>query len=191
MTPVVTEKIFREMQRHLLTLQEALEALGTTVDEDKPKRDDVVVASRLSDDLLAVRGLFEETLAAADDACRAVAYPLDGDRARRALTTCQQQFQRFAHAFSFELTGYDRIEDLTSVGRERGREWLDWVSVVKQTLEQCQMLLEEVGNGLFLCWQELAERIAATTISIRNTSIGRQVSAAELQESEMTRERAP
>jgi hypothetical protein len=191
MTPVATEKIFSEMRHRLRTLQEALEALGTTVDEDKPTRDDVVVASRLSDDLLAVRGLLEEVLAAADDARRAVACPLDGDRARRALTACQQQFQRFAHAFSFELAGYDRVDDLTSVGRERGREWLDWVSVVKQALEQCQMLSEDVGNGLFLCWQELAERIAATTISIRNTSIGQQVSAAELQESEMTRERAP
>jgi hypothetical protein len=191
MTPVATEQIFREMQHHLQTLQEALEALSTTVDEDKPTRDDVVVASRLSDDLLAVRGLFEETRSAADDACRAVAYPLDGDRARQALTACQQQFQRFAHAFSFELAGYDRIDDLTSVGRERGREWRDWVSVVKQALEQCQMLSQEVGNRLFLCWQELAERIATTSISIRNTSIGQQVSAAELQESEMIRERAP
>ena len=73
---MATEKIFREMQRHLLTLQEALEALGTTVDEDKPTRDDVVVASRLSDDLLAVRGLFEETVAAAEDACgRTSAWP--------------------------------------------------------------------------------------------------------------------
>ena len=188
---MATEKIFREMQHHLRTLQEALEALGTTVDEDKPTRDDVVVASRLSDDLLAVRGLLEEVLAAADVACRAVAYPLDGDRARRALTACQQQFQRFAHAFSYELAGYNRIEDLTSVGRERGRGWLDWVSVVKQTLEQCQMLSEEVGNGLFLCWQELVERIATTAISIHNTSIGQQVSGAELQDSEMIRQRGP
>ena len=65
---MATEQIFREMQHHLQTLQEALEALSTTVDEDKPTRDDVVVASRLSDDLLAVRGLFEETRSAADDA---------------------------------------------------------------------------------------------------------------------------
>jgi len=188
---VATEQIFREMQHHLQTLQEALEALSTTVDEDKPTRDDVVVASRLSDDLLAARGLLEETCGAADDARRAVTYPLDGDRARRALTACQQQFQRFAHAFSFELAGYDRIDDLTSVGRERGRGWLDWVSVVKQALEQCQMLSEEVGNGLFLCWQELVERIATTAISIHNTSIGQQVSGAELQDSEMIRQRGP
>jgi hypothetical protein len=191
MTPVATEKIFGEMEDHLRTLQEALEALGTTVDEDKPTRDDVVVASRLSDDLLAVRGLLEEVLAAADVACRAVAYPLDNDRARRALTACQQQFHRFAHAFSFELAGYDRIDDLTSVGRERGREWLDWVTVVKQGLEQSEMLSEGVANGLFLCWQELAERIASTSVSIRNTAIGQQVSAAELRDNALTREGVP
>jgi hypothetical protein len=191
MTPVATEKIFAEMQHHLRTLQEALEALGTTVDEDKPTRDDVVVASCLSDDLLAVRGLLEEVLAAADVACRAVAYPLDGERARRALTACQQQFQRFAHAFSFELAGYDRIDDLASVGRERGLEWLNWVSVVKQALEQCEMLSEEVGNGLFLCWQELAERVASTSVSIRNTAIGPQVYAAELRDIAMTGDSVP
>jgi hypothetical protein len=190
MTPVA-EKVFREMQHHLRTLQEALEALGTTVDEDKPTRDDVVVAARLSDDLLAVRGLLEEVLATADEACRAIAYPFDGSGARRALAACQQQFQHFAHAFSFELTGWDRIDDLTSVGRERGRDWLSWVSVVKQALEQCKMLSEEVANSLFFCWQELAERIATTSVSIRNTSIGQQVCAAEVQDSAKTREQMP
>lgn len=185
------EQAFGALRHHLRRLQEALEALGTTVDEDRPTRDDVVVASRLSDDLLAVRGLLEDVLAAAADAHQAVAYPLDGDRARRALTTCQQQFQHFANAFSSDLAGWDRLDDLTSVGRERGRAWLDWVTVVKQGLEQSRMLSAEVGNGLFLCWQELAERIATTSVSIRNTSIGQQVSAAEIQDHATTRERAP
>jgi hypothetical protein len=130
-------------------------------------------------------------LAAADDASRTVAYPLDGERARRALTLCQQQYQRFAHAFSFELAGFDRLDDLTSVAKKRGRGWLDWTGVVRQALEQCKMLLEEIADGLFLCWQELAERIATTTVSIRNTSIGQQVSSAELHNDEMKRERVP
>jgi hypothetical protein len=174
------EQAFGELRYHLLTLQEALEALGTTVDEDRPTRDDVVVASRLSDDLLAARGLLEDVVAAADDARQAVAYPLDGDRARRALTSCQQQFQRFAHSFSFELACYDRMIDLSTVGRERGQEWLHWVSVVKQALEQSCGLIEEVRSAVFLCWQELAERIANTAVSIQNTSIGQQFSVSEL-----------
>jgi hypothetical protein len=188
---MVMDQACAELQHHLRTLQEALEALGTTVDEDKPARDDVVVAARLSDNLLAVRGLLEEALAAADDVRQGIAFPLDGDRARRALTACQQKFQHFAHAFSFDLASWDRLDDLTSVGRERGRAWLDWVGVVKQGLEQSRILSAEVENALFRCWQELAERIATTSISIRNTSIGQQVSAAELEDHAMTREGVP
>jgi hypothetical protein len=188
---VALERTFADLQRHLRILQEALEALGTTVDEDKPTRDDVVVASRLSDDLLAIRGLLEEALGAADDACRATIYPLDGERARRALTTCQQHFHRFAHSFSFELACYDRMDDLSTVGRERGQEWLHWVSVVKQALGQSCELVEEVRSAVFLCWQELAERIANTTVSIQNTSIGHQISVSELGDKAATREDAP
>jgi hypothetical protein len=185
------EQAFGELQHHLRRLQEALEALGTTVDEDRPRHDDVIVASRLSDDLLAARGLLEEALEAADEAIGVVGYPLDGDRARRALTLCQQQYHRFAHALSFELAAYDRLDDLMSVAKKRGRGWLDWTGVVRQALEQCKMLSEEVANGLFLCWQELAERIATTSVSIRNTAIGQQVTAAEHQDNGMTRERVP
>jgi hypothetical protein len=188
---VAIESTFAELQHCLKALQEALEALGMTVDEDRPTRDDVIVASRLSDDLLATRGLLEEVLGAADEAIGAIGYPLDGERARRALILCQQRFQRFAHAFSFELAGYDRLDDLINVGRERGRRWSDWVSVVKQGIEQSRILSEEIGNSLFLCWQELAERIASTSVSIRNTAIGQQVSATELHDNGLTREGVP
>jgi hypothetical protein len=187
---VAAEATFRDMQGQLRVLQEALEALGMTVEEDKPKWDDVVVASNLSDAVLASRGLLEEASAAADGACRAVEYPLDGDRARRALTLCQERFHRFAHHFSFELASYDRIDDLRSVGEERGQDWFYWVGVVKQGLEQSRALVEEVRNTLFLCWQELAERIATTSVSIQNTTIG-QVSAARLRDKAPARESGP
>ena len=47
---------------------------------------------------------------------------VDGDRARRALALCQEQFHRFAHHFSFELASYERMDDLRMVGEERGQE---------------------------------------------------------------------
>jgi hypothetical protein len=174
---VAADATFREMRAQIRMLQEALEALGTTVEEDKPKWDDVVVASSLSDAVLASRGLLEEASTAADDACRAVLYPLDGDRARRALSLCQERFHRFAHHFAFELASYDRVDDLRTVGEERGQDWRNWASVVKQGLEQSRALIEEVRNSLFVCWQELAERMATNSVSIQNTTIG-QVSAA-------------
>ena len=69
------QKSFRDLCSRLQELQEGLEALNTTVDEDRPKRRDVVVATSLGDAVLAVRGILEESRAAADDACEAVRHP--------------------------------------------------------------------------------------------------------------------
>jgi hypothetical protein len=184
------EAIFADLRQQLQALQEALEALGTTVDEDRPKQDDVIVATRFSDDLLAARGLLEETLAAAEEAGRAAAYPLDIERVRRALTLCQQHFQCFAHAFAFELAGHTRFDDLASIGRERGHGWAEWVSVVTQVLEQSVASVEDITNTLFCCWQRLAARLATVSVSIQNTTIG-QVSATRLRERAPARESGP
>jgi len=156
----------------LQELQEVLEAVNTTVEEDRPRRKDVVVASSLADAVLAVRGILEESRAAANEACEAVGHPLDVDRARRALITCQERFHRFTAEFSRDLASYDRMVDLASVAQERGRDWASWVQVVKQGLEQCQALVEDGREALFLCWQDLAERLGTASVSVRNTSIG-------------------
>ena len=165
------QKSFRDLCIRLQELQEVLEAVNTTVEEDRPRRKDVVVASSLGDAVLAVRGILEESRAAADDACEAVGHPLDMDRARRALTTCQERFHRFAAEFSHDLAAYERLADLASVAQERGRDWASWVNVVKQGLEQCQVLVEEGREALFLCWQDLAERLGTASVSVQNTNI--------------------
>ena len=166
------QKSFRDLRAKLRALQEVLEALSMTVEEDRPRRRDVVVASSLSDAVLAVRGILEESHAAADDACDAVEHPFDMERARRALTLCQERFHRFAADVSQELTSYERMTDLASVAQERGRDWASWVKVVQQGLEQCQALVDSGRDALFLCWQDLAERLGTTSVSVRNTSIG-------------------
>jgi hypothetical protein len=89
---VPLQNSFRALRDHLRELREVLEALSTTVEEDRPRRKDVVVASSLSDAILAVRGFLEESWAAADEACEAVGRTLDLDRARRALIACQERF---------------------------------------------------------------------------------------------------
>jgi hypothetical protein len=172
---VALQKSFRDLCIRLQELQEVLEAMNTTIEEDRPRRKDVVVASSLGDAVLAVRGILEESRAAADDACEAVGHPFDMDRARRALTTCQERFHRFGAQFSHDLASCERMADLASVARERGRDWASWVKVVKQGLEQCQALIEEGRDALFLCWQDLAERLGTASLSVRNTSIGQLV----------------
>jgi hypothetical protein len=64
------------------------------------------------------------------------------------------------------------MADLASVAQERGREWASWVKVVKQGLEQCQALVEAGRDALFLCWQDLTERLGTAFVQVRNISIG-------------------
>jgi hypothetical protein len=174
------DQAFRDLLSQLREIQEALDALGRTADEDKPMRDDVVVASIVSDAVLAGRGFLEEARQAGTEAHGAVLDSLDANRARQALIRCQKKFHRFATHFASELGSCDRIDDLRSIGRERGQAWANWVMVVTEALEQCRALVEEVRNALFLCWQELTERISVTSGSVRITNIGQQFSAREL-----------
>jgi hypothetical protein len=173
------EQTFQDLVRQLQEFHETLDALGRTVDEDKPGQGDVVVASILSDAVLAASGFLEEARQAAEEAHRAVLGSWDADRTRRALVRCQKRFHRFAAQFASELGSCDRIDDLRSVGRERGQDWLNWVTVVTQALEQCRENMEEARNALFLCWRELTERMSMTSVSVRATNIGQQFSARE------------
>ena len=175
------QRTFADMRHQFQVLQETLEALSTTIEEDRPTRDDVVVATSLCEAVLAVRGILVDSRAAADDACEAVGHPLDVERARRALTTCQEQFHRFAAEFSHDLASHQRMADLESIAQERGRDWASWVMVVKQGLEQCQALVEAGREALFASWQELTERLlSVASVSIHTTGAGRQFAAREL-----------
>jgi hypothetical protein len=176
---VALEQAFRELRYHLRVLRDGLEALSMTAEEDTPTRNDVVVAARLSDALLAARGMLEEASSAADAAYRGAAHPLDTNLAWGALIDCQDRFHRFAHNFALELTSYERLDDLRTVGKERGAHWLRWAGVVRQGLEQGRAHVEEVRNAIFVCWQELTERIVTGAVSIQNTTIGQQFTMPE------------
>jgi len=70
---------------------------------------------------------------------------------------------------------------LTSLGRDRGGEWLIWTRNVKTALEACREPLYEVNQAIFACWLELTDRLAAATISVQATSIGQQITLPRLE----------
>jgi hypothetical protein len=177
---VTIEHAFCELLGQLRELDEALEALGRTADEDKPMQDDVVIASILSDAVLAERGFLEEARQAAEEAYRAALDPGNAARTRGALICCQKEFHRFAGHFASELGSCDRIEDLRTLGKERAQGWLNWTTVVTQTLEQCRELVEKVQNALFLCWQELTESMSMPAVLVQTFTIGQHISGGEL-----------
>lgn len=182
------EKTFHELTTQLRKLRDTLLGVRLTVIVDKPPRDEVVLVDRFGDAVEDVTGWAEEALAAAAEAEQAVGNPLDVYRARTALATCQERFHCLAQQFSSELISYESIRELKAFGRGRRGEWLRWTNAVEQALEQCRQPLQEVNQALFMCWQELAERLGMSSVAVQNTVIGQQITAPELVGKEMVRE---
>ena len=164
---MTTEATFLSLEQCLQGLWESLEMLGTTIEQDRPECDDVIVASRMTDAVLAARGHLQGAIASAQKARGAVAGLLDPVLAQRALTRSQEQFHRFATLFHTELHCFDRFDDLRSIGEERGRPWQDWAMVVTEALGQGERIVEETRAAFLRSWKDLAERMIAVPVTVQ------------------------
>jgi hypothetical protein len=169
------EATFRELHNQLKKLQDSLLALRLTVAEDKPLKGDVVLVDQLENSIMDAMGLLDECLNTARAAQKVVDHTVDLDRARRGLTICQQRFHCAERKFSEELVSYEKLRDLARVSETRGREWGCWAGSVKHGLEQCREPMNAVSKALAACWQEIAERVGMTNISVQATGIGQQI----------------
>lgn len=169
------EAAFRELASELKKMQDTLLALRLTVGEDRPLKGDAALVDHLEDTILDVMGQLDEGLKAAQAARKAVGIPLDMDRARRALAKCQESFHQIEQQFSTELVSYEKLKDLASLASERGPEWRSWAGSVKHGLEQCRLPLDGASKALAACWQEIAERVGITSVSVRTTNIGQKI----------------
>jgi hypothetical protein len=166
------EKTFRELSLSIHKLQDALNALFVTCG-DIPN-DVSVLADRLEETVLDMKGTIYGARRAAVQARKAVEAPTDLDRARRALTRCQERFHRVEQLFASELASYEKLSDLARLGNER-RAWQPWVSTVKLGIEQCREPLEHTSRALAACWGELAERLGMFNISMKATNVGQHI----------------
>jgi hypothetical protein len=168
------ETTFRDLSVALHKLHDALNALHVTVG-DKPPNDEAALADGFENAVLDLMGMLHEARKSALRARRAVGQPTDLDRARRALTRCQARFHRIEQQFASDLVSYERLSELARLGRTRQHEWIPWAHSTKQGIEQCREPLTQVSKALAACWQELAERLGMTNISVTATNVGQQI----------------
>ena len=169
------EATFRELFRELRKLQDTLVAVRLTVVEDKPVSGEAALVDHLEDTILDIMGSLEEGLKAARAAHKAVDHPRDMDGARRALIVCQERFHGIEQQFAADLVSYEKVKDLVALGKERRGEWLPWANSVKDGIEQCRPPLEAANKALAACWQEIAERVPMTSVSVQTTNIGQKI----------------
>jgi exonuclease VII small subunit len=161
------EKTFRECSTQLRMLHDRVHELRLAAVVDRPEKNDAKIVDAIEDAVEDLMGWVSECLLAAADAQRAVASPVDLDRARRALVTCQERLQNAERVFGTGLVSYERQKDLGSFGAERRGEWPSWVTSVKQGIEHCRKPLEAARLSLDECWQEMAERAGMNSISVQ------------------------
>jgi hypothetical protein len=171
---VTLEATFRELFAELRKLQDMLIAVRLTLG-DKPVRGEAALVDYLEDSILDMLGFLEESLKAARSAQKAVGDAPNLNAARRALTVCQQRFHRVEQQYAAELVSYEKLKDLASLGSERRGEWLPWSNSVKDGIEQCRLPLDGASKALATCWQEIAERVGTTTVSVRSINTGQKI----------------
>lgn len=164
------EASFNQLSEQLQQLDEALAELHQSVIE-KPRKHDVVLVDLFSDAVDELCGwLAEAEFAAREGISAAVLDSLSP--VRRSLKTCQEKLNLIADRLISDLLCYERIAELTSLGCNRGGEWMIWTRNVKTALDACRTPLYEVNQAIFACWLELTERLGTTTVTVQATNIG-------------------
>jgi hypothetical protein len=172
---VALEATFQTLFGEFRKLQDTLVAVRLTVVEDKPLRGEAALVDHMDDTILDIMGSLDEGLKAARSAQRAVGHPVDLNGARRYLTICQERFHRIERQFASDLISYEKLKDLTGLGAERRGEWIPWANSARQGIEQCRYPLDEASRALAACWQEIAERVGTTSVTLRSTNIGQKI----------------
>jgi hypothetical protein len=162
------EATFRALFIQTRKLCDTLNAVLLTVG-DQPQNRGAMLADELENSVLDILGLAEDARSAARIAEKAVAHPMDLERARRALAKCQESFHRVEEQYAIELVSYEKLANLTTLGSDRGGEWKPWAGSMKDAIEQGRQPLAEASKALAACWQELVERSGGTSISVMNT----------------------
>ena len=168
------ETTFRVLRSSLHKLHDALNALRMTVG-DRPPNDEAAVADGLENALLDMLGKLQDAHAAGREAYNAVGGPVDLDRARRALTKCQESFHAIEQQFATDLVSYEKVKQLERIGRARRHEWIPWANSAKQGIDQCREPIKQISMAIASCWQELAERLGMISVSVQNTNVGQRL----------------
>jgi hypothetical protein len=161
------EKTFRELTMSLHRLSDRLQELQLTVVEDRPAKNDASLVDGFAYAVDDAIGWLREMQKSAKTAQLSVAYPRDLDQARRELVNCQEQFKRIERVFSQKLVSWERMSELSEFANERRGEWRSWVFTVQRGVEHCRQPIEETSTALASCWEEIAERVGMTSVTMQ------------------------
>jgi hypothetical protein len=140
---------FASLEQEMGRLCESLDALRLTAVEDRPIDEGTLLVDALGD-------LVEELLATAREGLL--------HARKRDLSACHEDYHRVQRRFANGLVSYERMAEITRLGRSRGGEWKAWAGSVRAGAEACRQPLDDTGEALVACWREMAEPAGTTPL---------------------------
>jgi hypothetical protein len=152
---VTVQSALTEVQASARRLREVAGELVLTAVEDQPRNCQVHLVAVVHDAALEVADQADQADAAVN--------PQAGDGAQagpasQAVAQCQRHVTLLGAALIRELAAPEMQNDLSALGRERGREVGAWVREVSHRIQACQTALwADVQPALLGYWRELAD----------------------------------
>ncbi len=154
------------LNQALQALSELMEELRLTIQEDHPLQEESALVDLFGDAVEDCLGWLQEARRIALEQQGELDTHTDLLRIRRALPACQELLGRCERRYH-NLVAYDSLRDILNFGRQHGGEWQAWTTSVKESLESCQPYFDEIHQALFHCWNEIADRVGALSVSIQ------------------------
>jgi len=171
------EATFEDLAVQLRQLQEAVKGLQLTAVEDLPENEIVMLAQQLGDAAQELAGRLQGACSHAERARQSAGQTLDLNGLRRSLALSQQEFSELCGTFHDDFVSFERVSALLHLSQTCGVEWGRWVESIRRGIEVCGSAIAVVNESYFRCWQEIAERVGANSVSVQTTSVGQQIAA--------------
>jgi hypothetical protein len=159
-----------ELGARLSDLREVMTQLRLTLVEDRPS--DIALADGMARVVDDIDGWISECERALREGPSTTRTSADLEGIVQALSECKYCASNILRQFTQEVGARQRIDHVTAVGRERGGAWTGWATEVKRGVDLGSAALHELIDALLDVYQEIAERIGATSVSTQATSVG-------------------
>lgn len=146
---------FQKLVHELGRWREALEALHCTVTEDRPAANDVALADYYENAVTDALGWLAEALQAAERAAEMAGGGESFRNVGRGLALVHARINDLARQHLVEIAGWERVSDLTELGRRRGRQWQRWAEAVRRSLESVPEAQHAAQSALAEAWQAM------------------------------------
>jgi len=136
----------------------------------------------LGENAEAVKGDLHEALAAFAKALAAIRPPRDLQHAQAALIDVSRYLNDAVDRFRKDIMQPTTLQLLSEMASELSGEWPEWLQQIKSITYTTRDKFLEVWRALCQCWEELADKLSSSAVSVQTTNIGQQITAPEMRE---------